>query len=258
MTDKPTTNNKFFRYLGLVAVAILGIASVIGSGGGGSSSSTISGIVVTDVSRYAFVVNSTDDSVSSYVVDTASGRLTYIGTAATGVNPVSVAVDPEGKYAYVANQDGNTVSQYEILDDGTLTPLATATAATGDQPRSVAVDPSGRYVYVANFGSNSISQYKIDKTVPAGALIDRADIPSSGTGPGAVTVDPSGKYVYVANATSNNVSQYTIRSDGILTPMATATEPGVVPAVTSRPARSGLGERLPSSPMVYCETVPAV
>ena len=94
MTDKSDTSRKFYRYLGLVTVAILGIASVIGSGGG-DSGGTISGIVVTDLSRYAFVVNSTDDSVSGYVVDTASGRLKYIGSAATGDNPVSVAVDPD-------------------------------------------------------------------------------------------------------------------------------------------------------------------
>ena len=78
-------NNKLTRSLALVAVVIVGVASVIGSGGGGGGGSTfIPGIVVTDLSRYAYVVNSTDGNVSAYVVDTASGRLTYIGTAATG------------------------------------------------------------------------------------------------------------------------------------------------------------------------------
>jgi len=116
MLQPSRTNRKYLRLLGLLAVAVVGVASVIGSGGG-DGSGTIPGIVVTDLSRYAFVVNRTDKSVSSYVVDTASGRLTYIGTAATGDNPVSVAVDPGGNYAYVANS-GSTgiggISQYTI------------------------------------------------------------------------------------------------------------------------------------------------
>ncbi len=150
MLQLSRTNNRYFRYLGLLAVAVLGVVSVIGSGGGSDSSGTIPGIVVTDVSRYAFVVNSTDGSVSGYVVDTASGRLKYIGSATTGANPVSVAVDPDGNYAYVVNEADDTVSQYEILADGTLAPLATATVATGPNPRSIAVHPSGSYVYVAD------------------------------------------------------------------------------------------------------------
>jgi len=56
---------------------------------------------------------------------------------AAGSIPVSVAVDSTGKYAYVVNNLGNTVSQYSIGADGALSPMATATVATGASPAFV-------------------------------------------------------------------------------------------------------------------------
>jgi 6-phosphogluconolactonase (cycloisomerase 2 family) len=76
-------------------------------------------------------------SVSTYVVDAAAGRLKYIGKVAAGTSPFSVAVDPSGRYAYVANLNSANVSQYTIGANGALTPMATATVAAEASPRSV-------------------------------------------------------------------------------------------------------------------------
>ena len=85
----------------------------------------------------------------------------YVASVAAGANPFSVTVDPSGRYAYVANETGNSVSQYVIGSDGALTSMATAAVVPGLFPTSVTVDPSGRYAYVANFNSNTVSQYMI-------------------------------------------------------------------------------------------------
>jgi len=42
-----------------------------------------------------------------------------------GIDPVSIAVDPAGKFAYVTNSGSNDVSMYSIGPIGTLTLLAT-------------------------------------------------------------------------------------------------------------------------------------
>ena len=67
------------------------------------------------------------------------------GTAQPGAGtaPVSVAVDPSGQYAYVANADSNNVSQYAIGADGSLTPMTAATVAAGTSP--VSVTTTGRF-----------------------------------------------------------------------------------------------------------------
>jgi hypothetical protein len=88
------------------------------------------------------VANYTDSTVSAYRI-AADGALTQLSGSpfATGSQPVSVAVDPTGKFAYTANATGFTVSAYGIAADGTLTQLSTSPFATGIEPRSVATTP---------------------------------------------------------------------------------------------------------------------
>jgi hypothetical protein len=84
------------------------------------------------------------------------------GVAVPGTNPRSVAVDPAGKFVYVANEGGN-VSGY------TINPTTGALAAIPGSPfpsaggsNSEAVDPAGKFTYVANTFSNDVSAYTID------------------------------------------------------------------------------------------------
>lgn len=58
-----------------------------------------------------------------------------------------MAVDPTGRYAYVANHGASNVSQYTIGASGGLSPMTTATVATGAEPCSITVDGSGSYAY---------------------------------------------------------------------------------------------------------------
>ena len=171
--------------------------------------------------RFAYVVNNRDDSVSTYVADSETGRLKWIGKAAAGVEPYSVTVHPMGQYAYVTNDDSNSISQYTIGSDGRLSPMTTASVATGARPTSVVMDPSGQYAYVANFGANSLSQYTIGSD--GGLAPMTPPTVSAGTGAFFITIDPTGKYVFVANVNGDNVSQFTIESDGSLSAMDSAT-----------------------------------
>jgi YVTN family beta-propeller protein len=167
-----------------------------------------------------------DSSVSMYTINSTTGALTSTGMIAAGAGPDSVAVDPAGKFAYVANFGSNDVSMYTI--DATTGALASiGTIAAGTSPDSVAVDPASKFAYVANFNSNNVSMYTIDATT--GALTFIGSI-AAGTNPYSVAVDPEGKFAYVANWTGNDadgsVSMYTIDdTTGVLTPTGTiATE----------------------------------
>jgi len=95
----------------------------------------------------------------------ATGKYTAAGTS-----PSSVAVDPSGKFTYVANSASLSVSMYTInASTGVLTSIVAIGA--GLYPESVAVDPSGKFAYVANNFSNSISMYTIDAATGALTLI---------------------------------------------------------------------------------------
>ncbi|MDP1946426.1 MAG: beta-propeller fold lactonase family protein, partial [Nitrospirota bacterium] len=99
---------------------------------------------------------------------------------AVGTNPVSVTVDPSGRFAYVVNQGANTVSVLAI--NGTTGALTTVGApiAAGTSPISISVEPRGQRAYVANFGSNNLSAFTIDGSTGAltalGTFVDASPV----------------------------------------------------------------------------------
>jgi len=157
-----------------------------------------------------------------------SNSLTF--TAATNtmgaVAPQSIAVDPAGKFAYVANagcpDSGGDVSMYTI--NPTTGALASiGMIAPGSGPDFLAVDPAGKFAYVANSGG-STSMYTIDATTGVLASIG-PPVPLDDEFTDSVTVDPIGRFAYVASSGDvwdidfGSVVAYTINpTTGALTP----------------------------------------
>jgi 6-phosphogluconolactonase len=85
-------------------------------------------------------------SITAYTIDSTTGDLAqikylpYFASFPTEVDPVSVALDPSGKFAYVGNMGSNNISAYTI--DGTtgaLAPIAGSPFVAGVGPASVAI-----------------------------------------------------------------------------------------------------------------------
>ena len=198
-------------------------------------------VAVDPLGKFAYVANMGDldtgvgASVSMYTINAISGALTPIGTiddvpcgiaGSPSCAPFSVAVDPSGKFAYVANEGGfapTNVSMYTInATTGALTPIGTIVA--GGRAISVTVGPSGKFAYVAtdsdaSGSAGSVSMYTI--TATSGALTSIGTI-AAGTRPVFVAVDPTARFAYVANYGSDDVSMYTINATtGALTSVGT-------------------------------------
>lgn len=176
-------------------------------------------VTVDPSDKFAYVATwndppGSDGNVSMYSIDGGTEALTSIGTISAGTNPVAVAVDSKGKFAYVANSGSNDLSMYTInTTTGALTSTGTITA--GAQPVSVAVDPTGKFAYVVNSTSNDVSMYTIDATT--GALTSIGTIAAE-LSPTSIAIHPSGKFAYVTNSGSNSVSMYGIDAvSGVLT-----------------------------------------
>jgi 6-phosphogluconolactonase len=157
----------------------------------------------------------TTGKVSTYSIDAATGALGLVGTISAGIDPVSVVVDPTGKFAYVANSGSNNISMYTV--DATIGTLTFTGVLAGTGP--LAVTPGGKFAYAANSGSNNVLMYAIDATT--GGLTSTG-VMAAGTYPASVAVDPTGKFAYVANSGSNDVSMYSIdAATGALTLIGT-------------------------------------
>jgi 6-phosphogluconolactonase (cycloisomerase 2 family) len=94
-------------------------------------------IAVDPTSRFAYVVNRLDNTVSMYTIDPNTGNLTLnsnaantTGTVATGTEPFRIDFDPTGKFVYVTNE-GSAASIYTVNSDGTLTNAGATGVATG-------------------------------------------------------------------------------------------------------------------------------
>lgn len=154
-------------------------------------------------------------TATMFVTD-ASGLQSNVLTAAFTVN------QQVPNFAYVANSSSNSISQYTIGVDGSLTAMTPATVPGGTTPVAIASDPAGRWLYVTNYSSSdTISQYTIGSN---GALTAMAQpTVAAGGYPYGIVVHPSGKFVYAANGVGGSVSQYTIGATGGLSPMSPAT-----------------------------------
>ena len=84
------------------------------------------------------------------MIDTDTERV--VATVRVGDGPQDVSWAPDGRFAYVANVDDDTVS---VVDAATMT--VTATVVTGDAPTSVAVLPDGRAAYVSNLQDGTLT-----------------------------------------------------------------------------------------------------
>jgi 6-phosphogluconolactonase (cycloisomerase 2 family) len=204
-----------------------------------SLDATANWVTVGPSGKFAYVANTgdgetTDGSVISYTIDATTGALTSTGAVNGNCPglciPLSVAVDPSGKFAYVPNGDGeqNNVAMYTInATTGALTSVGQVNVQ--GSVASVAIDPSGKFAYVAtqNSSGGNVSVYTINTTT--GTLASVGTI-AAGTSPGSMVVDPTGKFVYVVDSGSNDVSMYTINATtGALTSIGTiATGPDPV------------------------------
>jgi 6-phosphogluconolactonase (cycloisomerase 2 family) len=176
-------------------------------------------LAVDPTSRVLFFV--TNSSVGSAAIDLATGTLTTGTPISVEAGASAVAVDPTGRFAYVAIGTNPglirayAINPYPVPSLGNLASIGTV--ASGAAPRAIAIDPTGRFAYTADTGSNSISAFAINQIT--GALSPNGAV-AAGAGPVALTVDYSGKFVYATNSTANTLSIYSINTaTGTLTPV---------------------------------------
>ena len=112
-------------------------------------------IAISQNDKLIFAVNPGDDSVSVFRPD----NNTRITTIAVGDEPQSVALTPDGQYAYVANAAAGTVTIIQISDPawGTFSAAVVGTLVTGAEPWNIVCSPDGKRVFVANSGQDAIT-----------------------------------------------------------------------------------------------------
>ena len=161
-------------------------------------------------------------TVSMYTIN-SQGTLTSIGTKRTsGTLPNIITIDPAGSYAYVTNHGSDSITQFKINGDGSLSYVLCSTQDTGFFPVGMSINPNGKYAYVANLGGHNIWMYSISSRTGKLTPLKNPTRVWTWT-PYTIAINPAGTYAYTTNAGTNTVSMYSIDSSGVLNALSSPT-----------------------------------
>ncbi len=161
-------------------------------------------VTIDPASRYAFVVNQGSNNISVYryrnnVTPLYFESVRYGSPFAAGEAPADLAVDPSGRYAYVANSGSDDISAYRIHHEtGALSALPGSPFAAGRHPLGLSVHPNGRFLYVISRDSADLATYRIETALGAIALQGKPlKLPLT---PKRLWLSASGEEAYVLSA----------------------------------------------------------
>ena len=117
-------------------------------------------------------------------------------------------------------QDASSLSSYEIQQDGTLVPLASAVPTTETAACWVEMSRNGRYAFTTNAGSSSISAFRSGRN---GSLtLTTEDGVAASTGPGSAPIDlalsSGGNYLFSLSAADGTVAAFRLVGNRELVP----------------------------------------
>jgi 6-phosphogluconolactonase len=167
--------------------------------------------------RHVYVPDLGLDRVFVYKLDAATAKLEPSEPPYTelpkGLGPRHLTFHPAGKFAYVINEHGNSVT---VLDfdaaSGALTAKQTLSTVPADFTgksycADVKITPDGKFLYGTNRGHDSIAIYSIGAD---GTLTLVGIEPSLGKGPQNLAITADGAWLLCANMPGKNVAVFKI------------------------------------------------
>ena len=180
---------------------------VVSGGTGTVTNADIGSIAITCVrpAGFAYVTNSTDNTVSTYVVDGDTGALLSSGpdvnTESFPTAAVTVPITTGTDLVYVANSGSSDLSTYsQDPNTGALTPVTGSPLTIGglSAPSSIAATQDNNYgswVYTTNVGGHGLGTISAATYATSGALTDIPGTPfPTGFAPTSALVIFDGNY----------------------------------------------------------------
>ncbi|HEY4330758.1 MAG TPA: lactonase family protein [Phycisphaerae bacterium] len=191
--------------------------------------------IITPDGKFLYTCNSVTNfggvqhmgALSAFALDTKNGTLKLLNQVPSGgEDPSYISLDKTGKYALVANYQGNrvpgeggTVAVFALKEDGSFgqrTAFDQHKGTSIDPSRqkqayahSIITDPSNRFALCPDLGLDKVFIYKFDEKTghlipndPAFAAV------KPGSGPRHVIFHPNGKIVYVVHEMGSMITAF--------------------------------------------------
>lgn len=180
--------------------------------------------------RFVFIADLGLDKIMVYRLDPVTGVLTAndppAASVAPGLGPRHLAFHPNGKFAYVVNEMGSSITGFDYdADKGVLHEIqTTSTLPAGlvvpdNTGADLQIHPSGRFLYTSNRVHDSIAIFAINTAT--GQLTPIGHEPSGGSIPRGFGIDPSGRFLIAANQKSDDLVIFSIdAASGALKPVS--------------------------------------
>lgn len=178
-------------------------------------------------------------TLSGYLIDSTTGRLTLINSAATASGPNALEFDPQGRFAFVANasttftpsageQSLDSISSFSInARSGALTATGTLTLnpSLGD-PKKIVADPTGHFLYAIFMNSGTTTAAPVILTAVINQSNGALTLATPVTLPAGITpvdlqFDPAGRSLYVVAQPNSVIVFHVNPSTGALTQFST-------------------------------------
>ena len=168
-----------------------------------SSKSEISQMAASADGRYVFASDRGEEGVWVFELKAGANPPYQVSPPAMGVGhvPAAVAVSPDGHYAFVADNLGDSVSVIDVSSGPPFQVLSPPVGA-GKSPSQLAVSPDGRFLFVSNVNGLSVLAIDENNHPP----LQPFQTLSVGTNPGGIAASPDGQFIFVANLDDNTLS----------------------------------------------------
>ncbi len=172
--------------------------------------------------------------IYAYHFDSSTGKTTPIGLVAETENPSFLAIHPNRRFLYAANeismyqgQAAGSVSAFAIDPATHALKLLNRVSSRGSGPCHLVVDKTGKWLFVANYNSGSVSSFPIHEDGSlgeasaffqhAGSSINKER--QKGPHAHVVALSPDNRFVLVADLGLDRIFSYRVDpAKGGLTP----------------------------------------
>ena len=166
--------------------------------------------------RFVFVVDLGIDRICRYRVDVATKAMVRDGEVAVsaGAGPRHLVFHPSGRFVYVVNELGSTVTAFAYHQGGgemheleTVSTLPIGFTGT-NTAAAIRISHDGRFLYVSNRGDDSIATFAVDET--SGRLSPIGHESTKGLVPRDFNLTPDSRCLLAANQESDSITAFAI------------------------------------------------
>ncbi len=161
------------------------------------------------------------DKISINHLDASTAKLTPndppFATVVPGSGPRHLVFSADGKFVYVINEMGGTVTVFSYAaPDAAMTGVQTISTLPKDfsgnnTTAEIALHPNGKFLYASNRGHDSIAVFTVDQKTGKLKFVEHQS--TQGHTPRHFAIDPTGHWLLAENQGSDSVIVFAIDAD---------------------------------------------